>query len=66
MATEIGKLLGSLPKIEASFVEPMECLSVSKLPGLRSERPAKTNHKWGKEKGTSSKASGCHSGRESM
>jgi DNA ligase D-like protein (predicted ligase) len=32
MGTEIGKLLGSLPKIEASFVEPMECLSVSKLP----------------------------------
>ena len=33
MGTEIAKLLGSLPKIEASFVEPMECLSVSKLPG---------------------------------
>jgi hypothetical protein len=32
MGTEIKKLLGSLPKIEASFVEPMECLSVSKLP----------------------------------
>jgi hypothetical protein len=24
--------LGSLPKTEASFVEPMDCLSVSKLP----------------------------------
>ena len=32
MGTEIRKLLGSLPKIKASFVEPMECLSVSKLP----------------------------------
>jgi DNA ligase D-like protein (predicted ligase) len=32
MGTEIRKLLGSLPKIEVSFVEPMECLSVSKLP----------------------------------
>lgn len=32
MGTEIRKLLGSLPKTEASFVEPMECLSVSKLP----------------------------------
>jgi ATP-dependent DNA ligase len=32
MRTEIGKRLGSLPKREASFVEPMECLSVSKLP----------------------------------
>ena len=31
MGTEIRKLLGSPPKIEASFVEPMECLSVSKL-----------------------------------
>jgi DNA ligase D-like protein (predicted ligase) len=32
MHTEIGKRLGSLPKTEASFLEPMECLSVSKLP----------------------------------
>src|SRR5712672_2363702 len=32
MQTEIGKRLDSLPKREASFVEPMECLSVSKLP----------------------------------
>jgi len=32
MHTEIGKRLGSLPKTEASFVEPMECLSVLKLP----------------------------------
>jgi bifunctional non-homologous end joining protein LigD len=32
MHTEIGKRLGSLPKTEASFVEPMDCLSVSKLP----------------------------------
>ena len=32
MHAEIGKRLGSLPKTEASFVEPMECLSVSKLP----------------------------------
>ncbi|SRR5216683_3036991 len=32
MQTEIFKRLGSLPKREASFVEPMECLSVSKLP----------------------------------
>ena len=32
MQTELLKGLGSLPKREASFVEPMECLSVSKLP----------------------------------
>jgi ATP-dependent DNA ligase len=32
MQKEIRARLGSLPKIEASFVEPMECLSVSKLP----------------------------------
>jgi hypothetical protein len=32
MRAEIGKRLMSLPKIEASFVEPMDCLSVSKLP----------------------------------
>src|SRR5437763_16769668 len=32
MRTEIPKRLSSLPKREASFVEPMECLSVSKLP----------------------------------
>jgi hypothetical protein len=32
MQTEIGKRLGSLPKTEASFVEAMDCLSVSKLP----------------------------------
>jgi DNA ligase D-like protein (predicted ligase) len=32
MRTEIGKRLDALPEMEASFVEPMECLSVSKLP----------------------------------
>jgi hypothetical protein len=32
MHKEIGKRLVSLPKTEASFVEPMDCLSVSKLP----------------------------------
>jgi ATP-dependent DNA ligase len=32
MGTEISKRLNSLPKAAASFVEPMECLSVSKLP----------------------------------
>ena len=32
MQTEILKRLSSLPKREASFIEPMECLSVSKLP----------------------------------
>src|SRR6267142_6863802 len=32
MHTEIDKRLASLPKTEASFVEPMDCLSVSKLP----------------------------------
>jgi hypothetical protein len=32
MQKEIRALLDSLPKTEASFVEPMECLSVSKLP----------------------------------
>jgi bifunctional non-homologous end joining protein LigD len=32
MHTEIGKRLASLPKRQASFVEPMDCLSVSKLP----------------------------------
>ena len=32
MHTEIGKRVASLPKTQASFVEPMECLSVSKLP----------------------------------
>jgi len=32
MHTEIGKRLSSLPKTQASFVEPMACLSVSKLP----------------------------------
>src|SRR2546429_3305716 len=32
MDTEIGKRLASLPKTEASFVEPTDCLSVSKLP----------------------------------
>jgi DNA ligase D-like protein (predicted ligase) len=32
MHKEIGKRLTSLPKTEASFVEPMDCLSVSKLP----------------------------------
>jgi bifunctional non-homologous end joining protein LigD len=33
MRTEISKRLNSMPKMEASFVEPMECLSVPKLPG---------------------------------
>jgi hypothetical protein len=32
MKAEIRKRLNSLPKTQASFVEPMECLSVSKLP----------------------------------
>jgi DNA ligase D-like protein (predicted ligase) len=32
MQKEIHARLDSLPKTEASFVEPMECLSVSKLP----------------------------------
>src|SRR6266481_4704740 len=32
MQKEIRARLNSLPKTEASFVEPMECLSVSKLP----------------------------------
>jgi bifunctional non-homologous end joining protein LigD len=32
MRTEVSKRLASLPKTEASFVEPMDCLSVSKLP----------------------------------
>src|SRR5438477_2735939 len=32
MQKEIRARLESLPKTEASFVEPMECLSVSKLP----------------------------------
>src|SRR5437762_7964669 len=32
MEKEIRARLDSLPKAEASFVEPMECLSVSKLP----------------------------------
>jgi DNA ligase D-like protein (predicted ligase) len=32
MQNETQARLGSLPKTEASFVEPMECLSVSKLP----------------------------------
>lgn len=32
MHKEIGKRLASLPKTQASFVEPMDCLSVSKLP----------------------------------
>ena len=32
MHKEIRKRLASLPKTEASFVEPMDCLSVSKLP----------------------------------
>lgn len=31
MKREIRKSLDSLPKIEASFIEPMECLGVSKL-----------------------------------
>src|SRR5438046_10556717 len=32
MQKEIRALLDSLPKTEASFVDPMDCLSVSKLP----------------------------------
>jgi hypothetical protein len=32
MQKEIRARLDSLPKTEASFVEPMECLSVSRLP----------------------------------
>src|SRR5438552_7502828 len=32
MQKEIRARLDSLPKAEASFVEPMECLSVSRLP----------------------------------
>src|SRR6202008_1382858 len=32
MQKEIRARLESLPKTEASFIEPMECLSVSKLP----------------------------------
>src|SRR6266566_6852271 len=32
MQKEIRARLDSLPRTEASFVEPMECLSVSKLP----------------------------------
>src|SRR5438105_15345010 len=32
MQRKIRARLDSLPKTEASFVEPMECLSVSKLP----------------------------------
>src|SRR6266403_5510947 len=33
MRKEARARLDSLPRIEASFIEPMECLSVSKLPG---------------------------------
>jgi DNA ligase D-like protein (predicted ligase) len=33
MQKEIRVRLDSLPRSEASFIEPMECLSVSKLPG---------------------------------
>src|SRR5215467_8308281 len=33
MRKEMRARLESLPKAEASFIEPMECLSVSKLPG---------------------------------
>src|SRR5437879_10640819 len=32
MQKEIRAVLDSLPRREASFIEPMECLSVSKLP----------------------------------
>ena len=32
MGRETRSRLDSLPRTEASFVEPMECLSVSKLP----------------------------------
>jgi hypothetical protein len=32
MQREMRARLESLPKTEASFIEPMECLSVSKLP----------------------------------
>ncbi len=33
MERKLRARLDSLPRIEASFIEPMECLSVSKLPG---------------------------------
>src|SRR5262249_49731918 len=33
MKKDIRAGLDSLPRTEASFIEPMECLSVSKLPG---------------------------------
>lgn len=33
MKRKLRALLDSLPRTEASFIEPMECLSVSKLPG---------------------------------
>jgi len=33
MERKLRARLDSLPKTEASFIEPMECLSVSKLPG---------------------------------
>ena len=33
MERKLRARLDSLPKMEASFIEPMECLSVSKLPG---------------------------------
>lgn len=32
MQKEMRALLDSLPKTDASFIEPMECLSVAKLP----------------------------------
>ena len=32
MERKLRARLESLPKTEASFIEPMECLSVSKLP----------------------------------
>src|SRR5260221_14100757 len=32
MQRKMRKRLGSLPRIEASFIEPIECLSVLKLP----------------------------------
>lgn len=41
MQKEIRARLDSLPKTEASFVEPMECLSVSKLTHFGSGREAK-------------------------
>ena len=38
MQREMRARLESLPKTEASFIEPMECLSVSKLLHLRPDK----------------------------